>query len=278
MFSLGIVGNGFVGNATSHFAGSNITVCMFDTNPEKCQPSGTRMEDLLLCDLIMICVPTPMSSDGSCSTKIVENVIAELRSTGGNPTIIVRSTVPIGFCESHHVGFMPEFLTEKNFLHDFHHNPLWIVGTDDETICSHIQTLLEYAHKDGRIISNEVVFTTTKEAEAIKYFRNCFLAMKVGFCNEFYQLCQKHEMSFDIVSSVATKDERIGASHSQVPGHDNQFGFGGTCFPKDLSSLISQFQSLNLPCPILTSVMKRNMEIDRKSHDWKQLKGRAVCN
>lgn len=277
MFSLGIVGNGFVGNATSHFAGTNTQVKMFDADPGKCRPHGTHLEDLLSCDLVMICVPTPMSSDGSCSTHIVESVIRQLRSTHHAPPIIVRSTVPVGFCEAHNVGFMPEFLTENNFLEDFRQNPLWVVGADHDETRQLAKTLLHLAHTDGNILSGDAVFTTTKEAEAIKYFRNCFLATKVGFCNEFYHLCQQHGMSFDVVSSVATRDARIGPSHSQVPGHDGRFGFGGTCFPKDISSLISQFQSLGIPCPILSSVNKRNLEIDRSSHDWEQLVGRAVC-
>ena len=71
-------------------------------------------------------------------------------------------------------------------------------------------------------------------------------------------------------------DSRIGSSHTQVPGPDGLYGFGGTCFPKDLSALISQFDSNNIPSIILKAVQDRNNSIDRPEQDWKQDIGRAI--
>ena len=66
----------------------------------------------------------------------------------------------------------------------------------------------------------------------IKYFRNSFLAVKVSYCNEFYRLCEKMKISYKNVISTAASDSRINESHTNVPGHDGRFGFGGTCFSK----------------------------------------------
>jgi len=278
---LGIVGNGFVGKATQGFASDNVEMLLYDIDPDKCSPKETTLRDIAFCDLVMIAVPTPMEADGSCSTRIVKKVIEGLKQFSTHCTIIVRSTVPIGFCEENGVDFMPEFLTEANWPEDFRNNPLWIIGTDflTESKENALRTLLSGAKKRGSIVSDTFKVISTKEAEAIKYFRNCFLAMKVGFCNEFYDLC--HHAGIDYVSMIslaAHQDNRIGGGHTLVPGPDGLRGFGGTCFPKDLSSLLCQFKERHVPCPILESVQHRNLTIDRPERDWTSLEGRAVVS
>jgi UDPglucose 6-dehydrogenase len=276
-FSIGIIGNGFVGKATSHFSNSLVSLYIYDIDPSKCVPENTTMESIAQCDLVFICVPTPMSSDGSCSTKIVTSVINDLKRYG-DCFIIVRSTVPIGYCGVEKVMFMPEFLTEANFESDFYSNPLWIVGVDDmsEIFQRKIQMLLDTAQAENKIVSNNVKFMTTKEAEAVKYFKNCFLAVKVCFCNEFFTLCQSHDIDYSTVADVATSDQRIGQSHTRVPGPDGLRGFGGTCFPKDIASLIHQFKILECPSPLLIAAQTRNNYYDRSEQDWKSLVGRAI--
>jgi len=275
---LGIIGNGFVGKATQGFQSSKVDLLIYDIDPSKCQPWGTTLRDVAFCDLTMIAVPTPMDTDGSCSTKIVEKVIQGLRGENPNVLIMVRSTVPIGFCEEQNCLFMPEFLTEANWPEDFRSNPLWIVGVDgfEDQVRNKMEYILTVAQSEGHIVSNELKIISTKEAEAIKYFRNCFLATKVGFCNEFYDLCQSLGIDFDSMISLASDDKRIGSGHTKVPGPDGKRGFGGTCFPKDLASLVFQFKKRDIPSPLLTSVKLRNETIDRPTLDWKNLEGRAV--
>ena len=112
-------------------------------------------------------------------------------------------------------------------------------------------------------------------AEMIKYFTNSFLATKVSFANEIYDICSKLNLDFDKVIEYSIYDKRIGNSHLNVPGHDGDFGFGGHCLPKDLNALINLSDKLGAKNNILKSVLKTNDEI-RKNRDWEKMKGRAI--
>jgi UDPglucose 6-dehydrogenase len=109
----------------------------------------------------------------------------------------------------------------------------------------------------------------------VKYLTNTFLSVKVSFANEIYQLCDKLNVDYDKVIEYATHDERLGKSHWSVPGHDNDYGFGGHCFPKDLSALISLSNELETINNVLTATQKTNDSV-RKNRDWENMKGRAV--
>ena len=109
----------------------------------------------------------------------------------------------------------------------------------------------------------------------VKYFTNCFLATKVSFANEMYQICQGLEIDYDKVIEYAQYDNRIGNSHLEVPGPDGDFGYGGHCFPKDMQALISVAQDLGIPAVMLMAAHFKNSDI-RKNRDWENQKGRAV--
>ena len=111
----------------------------------------------------------------------------------------------------------------------------------------------------------------------IKMFKNCFLATKVSFCNEMYEYCQLKGINYENVRNIVTKDERIGESHTIVPGPDNKKGFGGTCFPKDINSLKYEMEKINMKPYIINSVINRN-NIDRPEKDWNENKGRSVLD
>lgn len=277
---IGIIGLGFVGKATYLLNCKDLEIIAYDINPELCNPIGTKMEDLKECEFIFISVPTPMNKDGSCHLKIVETVIKNLEIIKFNNFIVLRSTVPVGTSDVLKVFFMPEFLTEKNYEYDFINNKDWVFGlrgdSEDERFKTQMEKLFDIAFQNGKIKYNNLTFVLNSEAEMIKMFRNCFLATKVGFCNEIYQFCCKKNINYDNVRKLACNDDRILHSHSQVPGHDGKLGFGGTCFPKDINSLIYQIDNVNGDYPILHSVMKRNEEIDRPEKDWKSDTGRAV--
>lgn len=276
---IGIIGNGFVGKASCELGNPEVGVLIYDIDPLKCEPKNLTLTELVeRTSLILVSVPTPMGRDGSCCTSIVEAVIREIKKSERHPEIVIRSTVPVGFCAEWGVSFMPEFLTEKNYLEDFRNNPEWIFGIDGETgyPTTVIKEILGAAKRHGKIASDALVLKTTREAEAIKYFRNCFLAVKVSFCNEFYDFCAEAGIDYSAVVGTAAADARIGTSHTRVPGPDGKRGFGGTCFPKDMSSLITQYKTKHVPCPILESAQKRNTDMDRKEQDWRHDRGRAV--
>lgn len=288
MLTFGIIGNGFVGQATKMLKSSETEMLIYDISPEKCEPLGTTIEDLAKkCDIIFISVPTPMDKEGRNYMGIVTSVVDQIKSFG-NPHIVIRSTVLPGLSSEMDSFFMPEFLTEKNWSTDFYGCCQWIFGLldendeNDENVIRNndfkvkIQKLIGSACKEDKIKYDKCIFVKNKEAEMIKYFRNTFLALKVGYCNELYDYCVKKGIDYDVVQKIATLDPRIGSSHSKVPGHDGKRGFGGTCFPKDTSALLCDFQDSNVECYILKGAVERNRLLDRPEQDWMEDKGRAT--
>ena len=109
----------------------------------------------------------------------------------------------------------------------------------------------------------------------VKYLTNTFLSLKVSFANEIYQICNELGIDYDKVVEYATLDDRLGTSHWGVPGHDGDFGFGGHCFPKDLSALIHLTRELGTISNVLEATQETNDQV-RQNRDWEQMKGRAV--
>ena len=281
--NIGIVGNGYVGKATRILECDEVPAYVYDIDPQKCSPVGLHMNELFPCSFVFVCVPTPMNKDGSCDTSIVSSVIDQLKSVvKEHDRIVVRSTVPVGFCRSKGVSFMPEFLTEQNWENDFKNSEKRIVAIDTNDIerrrslQDQFQKLFRLARKHGKI-NNEIlhdtfVFCTTGEAETAKLTRNCFLATKVSFFNEIENLCELKKINYKTVAKLVGMDKRIGEGHTLVPGHDGKRGFGGTCFPKDTKSMVSQMDK----SIVLKAVVERNDTVDRPERDWEQNKGRAV--
>lgn len=277
---IGIIGNGFVGKATFQLACDDIQVLAYDINPELCIPKNLKLDDMRECSVIFISVPTPMTKDGECYLNIVHSVLKDLREINYNGHIVIRSTVPVGTCDKLNCYFMPEFLTEKNYIQDFIDNKDWIFGLrnlpEDGPFCYAIENIFELAYKNGRIKHNNLHFVTNKEAEMIKMFRNTFLATKVSFCNEISEFCDKKNVNYENVRQLATADDRILSSHTRVPGHDGRKGFGGTCFPKDTNSLRYEMKKEGMTPYILHAIIERNENVDRPEQDWNLDPGRAV--
>jgi UDPglucose 6-dehydrogenase len=269
---IGIIGNGFVGKATYQLKCKDIEVIAYDIQPRLCDPIGLTIHDLMACEVIFISVPTPMYTDGSCYTGIIERVLQDLKDYTG--FIVLRSTVPVGTSDRLGCYFMPEFLTEKNYIQDFIRNKDWIFGGQDDEFQQTMTTLFHLAKKNGCIEHDTLHFLTNKEAEMVKMFRNCFLATKVSFCNEIYDFCQKKGIDYSNVVNIAAKDDRITTSHTMVPGHDGKRGFGGTCFPKDISSLQYEMEQV-MNCHVISAAITRNNTVDRVEKDWLLDKGRA---
>jgi len=279
---VGIIGSGFVGKATQQLNHSHIDMYIYDIRPELCIPSGLKLSDMAQCDVIFVCVPTPMEVSGKCHLSIVESVIQEL-SVVLDPSknfVVLRSTVPPGTCDRLGCYFMPEFLTEKNYIQDFIDCENWIIGLRgqpfDDQFQDVIRLLFQSAKAAGQIKYSRVHFLQNKEAEMVKYFRNTYLSVKVSFCNEMEEFCRHHGMDYEAVRLAATLDSRIGSSHSIVPGHDGKRGFGGTCFPKDTNALLYEMNKIGMKSYVLHGALERNHNVDRKEEDWKNDKGRAV--
>tara|TARA_B110000879_G_scaffold103590_1_gene139824 strand:- start:22363 stop:23175 length:813 start_codon:yes stop_codon:yes gene_type:complete len=268
---IGIIGQGFVGNAVYQKFKNHFSVDTFDIDASKANAS---YEKVIQNNFIFICLPTPMNPDGSCNTCIVEGEIEKLDKLG-KYTIVVKSTIIPGTTKAWNkkynsdIVFNPEFLTEKNAVKDFENQKHIILGGPKKAT-EKIKNIFAVVFKKAKISCIEET-----EAELLKYFLNTFLAVKVSFANEMYQLSEKLRVDYDNLLSMVLEDERIGKTHLNVPGHDGSFGFGGHCFPKDLKALLKLTNELNVPNNVLKASEATNSEV-RKNKDWEKMKGRAV--
>jgi UDPglucose 6-dehydrogenase len=275
---IGVVGNGFVGHAMTLLS-PYVEVLVWDVVPEKRDPKTLDIETFVEeSEIIFVAVPTPMNKDGSCNVDIVRAVCEEIQEIDDSKYIVLRSTVPPGTSEELDVAFMPEFLTEKNWKDDFKNCDQWILGSTDPFLYEKMKRMFELAYNEGggSVVNKNIIQCKPTEAEMIKYLKNVFLSVKVGFFNELESICSELDIDYENVRCIATQDKRIGTGHTKVPGHDGNRGFGGTCFPKDTNALAVVASGCGIETPILDAVIKRNEEIDRPEKDWTADKGRAV--
>ena len=273
---IGIVGQGYVGTAIKIGFESYYdleTYDKFDSSKSTCNLK--RLVDI--CDVIFVCVPTPMDKDGSCHTGIVEEVISEINQYSNKSQIVViKSTVSPGTTERMNkkykkvsVIFNPEFLTEANFIEDFKNQTRIILGGTRKGT-NKLRQVYSKVFPKAHIIK-----THSTIAELVKYMTNSYLATKVSFANEMYEICEKFDMDYDKVVEYATLDERLGVTHWSVPGPEGELGYGGHCLPKDINALISVAHELGINTEVLEAVVETNDRV-REDRDWEEMKGRAV--
>lgn len=272
---IGIIGQGFVGNAVYQKFKKYYDVYTYDKF--KVDYNST-LEDLVRkSKYIFLCLPTPMNSDGSCNTDIIESVLNDIDNlTEEEKVIVIKSTIiprtTSRLNEKYgkfHIVFNPEFLTERNAVMDYENQDRIILG-------GHRPYTTELKQIFAKVFPNaHIIKTDSTHAEMVKYLTNTFLSVKVSFANEIYELCNKLEIDYDKVVEYATLDERLGHSHWSVPGPDGDFGFGGHCFPKDLAAIIRLSFELHTTNNVLCSTQTTNDEV-RKNRDWELMKGRAV--
>jgi UDPglucose 6-dehydrogenase len=271
--NIGIIGQGFVGNAVYQKFKNFFKVYTYDIVAKLCNSSYDEL--INNCNVIFVCVPTPMNKDGSCNVELVREVLTRLNKDT-KALIVNKSTVVPGTTEKFNeefknleVVFNPEFLTERNSVEDFNNQDRIILG-GPRPATTELKQIYSTVFPNAYVIK-----TGSKHAEMIKYFTNCFLANKVSFANEMHNLCFALDLDYDKVVEYATLDKRLGNSHWAVPGPDGDLGFGGHCFPKDLSAIIKMTEDLGTVNNILKSVQKTNDKV-RKNRDWENMKGRAV--
>jgi hypothetical protein len=271
-----LIGFGFVGKATYLLNNKDIETYVYDINPELCIPNNINFNDVInIVDLIFISLPTPTNIDGSCYTNIIDETINKINLINNEKLIIIRSTVPVGYCDYKNIFFMPEFLTEKNWKDDFINNKYWLFGIYENcpleienSYKKLISELFLLAHNNQKIKYNNIIFGKNKEIELSKLIRNTFLSTKVSYFNEIYDLCCSLHINYNQIIDYVKLDDRIGLTHMACPGHDGLRGFGGTCFPKDTISLYNQLNLNNINSYILQTVLDRNENHDRIIRDW----------
>lgn len=271
--AIGIIGQGFVGNAIYQKFKNYYRVYTYDLDSSKCNSSE---QDTLNNEIVFICLPTPMKPDGRCDTSLVEKAVKRCVEFGKTKTVVIKSTVTPGTSAKLNsqylnldVVFNPEFLTEANAIEDFNNQNRIILGGPRPST-TRLKTIYRKIFPKAHIIK-----TGSTHAEMVKYVTNTFLATKVSFANEIYEICNGLDLDYDKVIEYASFDERLGKSHWAVPGPDGDFGFGGHCFPKDLSALLRLAEDLNTTDNVLSAVEQTNYKV-RKNRDWEKMKGRAV--
>lgn len=255
--TVGIVGNGFVGNAIYQTFKNTINTKVFDVNTEKCVNS---LEDVLASDFIFVCLPTPMGQKGKCNLSYVEEFFNSVPTVEG--IFILKSTVPVGTTDKMQelrpdlrIIHSPEFLTAANAANDFANSDRHIFGGP---LADTIEVEALFVDLFPLIPTHT---TTSKESETIKYFANCFLASKIAFFNNLYETCEKFGLRYESVRHGVCMDKRIGHHHSQVPGPDGEFGFGGYCFPKDINSFIHVQKDNDIDSSLFEAVLEYNNKI-----------------
>ena len=260
---LGVIGHGFVGKATDW--GFNKKVEKFIVDPKYSTDINQLAE--FRPNLIFVCVPTPMGNDGNHDSVILESVVKELTDKCKESIIVIKSTVLPSVLKklaiiNKKIIYNPEFLREKHANKDFANSEMIIFGGDKNTALK----VSKYYLLNSRCKTKEHVFVDLLSASLIKYTINTFLASKVIFFNELYDLCKKLELedSWETMIEIISIDKRIGPSHMNVPGHDGKFGFGGACFPKDSTALVKFAENLGVELSILKKSIKTNNKIRSK--------------
>jgi UDPglucose 6-dehydrogenase len=284
--NIGIIGQGFVGSAVREGLNRFYEVKTYDIDPSKC--TDTHTDVCSWADIIFVCVPTPMRQSGQCDTRILEGVVVKINQEmkasrrKNKPILVIKSTVSPGttadldcIAEMCPVVFSPEFLTEANSFEDFKNQTRIIIGGNKNYHFAHAKKVKQMFRKPFPSIP--IIIAEWKTAEMVKYFTNCFLATKVTFANQMYEICDEAGIDYDKVCEYALYDERIGKTHWSVPGPDGDRGFGGHCFPKDLAAMISFGRSRGVNCDMLRSIDFAN-ELYRTNKDWEKMKGRAVSD
>ncbi len=206
-------------------------------------------------DFVVIATPTDYDvARNSFDTSSVREVARQARNANEHATIIVKSTVPIGFIEelreelgSQTIYFSPEFLREGRALHDNLYPSRIIVGGRSEACRKFANMLAECSATPNC----PCILMGEKEAEAVKLFANTYLAMRVGYFNELDSFCMTHGLSTGEVINGVCLEPRIGEGYNNP-----SFGYGGYCFPKDTKQMVANFD--NIPQALISAVVATN--------------------
>lgn len=257
MTKVGIVGMGFVGSAIAEAMDQGF--CGI-TAIDPAKGYNNTYNDLVDCEGIFVCVPSPQSDDGTCDTSILEDVLVHLAKLNYQGVIISKCTAPPDVYEQLNDQYpnlvhAPEFLTAANAKQDYVNGRFAMIGGRVGIYQREAERLIRIGQQ---ALGDNVVHCAIGEASLAKYAINCFMSTKVIFMNELYQLAQAMNLNYDNVAAMVRMDHRIGSSHLQVPGPDGAFGFGGACFPKDTSAMLKFAEQYKVALNVLDTAVKKN--------------------
>lgn len=258
MKKVAIIGFGYLGKAFERFFKDHNETIWYDPFVKG---SATK-EEINKCDMAVICVPTPMKEDGACDTSIVEDIASWLAV----PLVCIKSAVRPGTTDTLNATYSPRYCVSPEYMGESKYfTPYWkyphpqdgkmhdffVIGGPEPAATHITDFFLKVLGPNAKVVK-----MSATEAEIVKYMENSWGATKVTFMNEYYEICKVFEADFQKVREGFLADSRVERMHTMVLADAR--GFGGKCFPKDVTAMTVAAKEKGYDPKLLRQVLTSN--------------------